>query len=64
MWARSTPFPAPCPSIFGPSGLSFAQQIDELVDIAIRAQKDKNENSFAYDTNLLRKFKGGGKLVK
>ena len=50
--------------LWEPSGLSFAQQIDELVDIAIRAQKDKNENSFAYDTNLLQKFKGGGKLVK
>jgi len=46
--------------LWEPLGVSFSQLIDRLVDIAFRAQKDKEMNCFAFDSAILNK-PGAGK---
>lgn len=41
--------------LWEPMGISFRQLIDRLVDIAFKAQRDKDMNCFAFDSAILNK---------
>ena len=47
--------------LWEPTGLSFAQLIDEMVKYALRAHADKNRNVFSYDSAILRTVGRGAK---
>ena len=49
--------------LWEPTGLPYPRLIDELVDIALRARRDKKRNSYAYDSSILDKVRRG-KSVK
>ena len=34
-------------------GMSFTQLVDELIQLALKKQRDKEKLSFSFDTNLL-----------
>lgn len=46
--------------LWEPCGISFKQLIDRLIDIAIKRHKERNENMYTYDTELLHKASMGG----
>lgn len=46
--------------LWEPCGLKYPQLIDELVDIALRAAREKKQNSYAYDSAILQKVRSGG----
>ena len=59
--------------LWEPLGISYARLIDELIDIAFRANKDKKRNNFAFDSEIILGFAkssqkagkfGGGKFGK
>lgn len=54
--------------LWEPTGLKYTQLIDKLVDYAFKAQKDKDSNNYAYDSEILSKVSltgsKGGKLGK
>ncbi len=42
--------------LWEPLGLNYGQLIDELIDIAFKAQKDKKNNNFAFDSEIIAGF--------
>ncbi len=59
--------------LWEPKGKSYSALIDELIDIAFRANKDRKQNNFAFDSEIISGFArnsqkagkfGGGKLGK
>ena len=42
-------------------GMSYREAIDEMVKFAMAAHKDKNRNSYAFESNILKNVKLGGK---
>ncbi|MEA4854578.1 MAG: D-alanine--D-alanine ligase family protein [Christensenella sp.] len=46
--------------LYEPMGISFRQLIDECVTFAEAQMRDKNQNSYAFDSNILDKMKQGG----
>ena len=46
--------------LWEPMGISYSALIDTLVEKAMLAHQEKNKNSFAFDSNLLGKFKKSG----
>lgn len=45
-------------------GYSFQELITKMIDIAIRAQKDKESNIYTYDSNLFKRTQFGAKIRK
>ena len=45
-------------------GISFRQLVDELVKYAHEALVQKNESTFAYDSEILTKMMNGTKTIK
>ena len=45
-------------------GLSFSALLDELITLALQRMRREHTMIFSYDTNILRDYKGGGKLIK
>ena len=45
-------------------GVGYAALIDRMVDCAMKAQNEKNENSFAYRSEILKNVQLGGKAGK
>lgn len=45
-------------------GYPFIKLIDELINIALRAHKEKQENLYLYEVNLLNKIEYGSKISK
>ena len=45
------------------TGKSFEQELDEIIDIAIKRQRDKDKLTFSYDKNILA-MQGGTKGQK
>ena len=43
------------------TGLGFTEMLDELVDLALKRQRNKESLTFSYDTNILAGFAGGMK---
>ena len=39
--------------LWEPSGVSYTELLDELIDIALKRNREKQKLSFSYDTNLL-----------
>lgn len=39
--------------LWEPSGISYSKMLDELIDIALKRDREKKALSFSYDTNLL-----------
>ena len=39
--------------LWEPSGVPYGNLLDELIDIAIKRDREKKKLSFSYDTNLL-----------
>ncbi len=59
--------------LWEPLGINYVRLIDELIDIAFRANKDKKRNNFAFDSEIILGFAkssqkagkfGGGKFGK
>jgi len=49
--------------LWEPMGLSFPKLLERLIDIAEKAEKDEEENSYAYESVILQNF-GGAKGAK
>ena len=47
--------------LWEPTGLSYAALIDEMVRCALEAQEDKNNNNFAFTSDILKNISLGGK---
>ncbi len=47
--------------LWEPAGVPYAKLIDTIVEKALEAHREKNRNSYAFDSNLLGMFKKGGK---
>ena len=45
-------------------GLSFSALLDELIALALQRMRREHTMIFSYDTNILKDYKGGGKLIK
>ncbi|TFZ41203.1 D-alanine--D-alanine ligase [Soehngenia longivitae] len=45
-------------------GYSFKELISKMIDIAIKAQKDKEANMYTYDSNLFKRTQFGAKIKK
>lgn len=45
-------------------GLSFPALLDELISLALQRVRREQKMIFSYDTNILRDYKGKGKLMK
>ena len=45
-------------------GLSFPALLDELISLALQRVRREQKMIFSYDTNILRDYKGRGKLMK
>jgi D-alanine-D-alanine ligase len=45
-------------------GYSFKELISKMIDIAIKAQKDKEVNMYTYDSNLFKRTQFGAKIKK
>ena len=45
-------------------GLSFSAMLDELIALALQRMRREHTMIFSYDTNILRDYKGGGKIIK
>ena len=45
-------------------GLSFPALLDELISLALQRVRREQKMIFSYDTNILRDYKGIGKLMK
>lgn len=45
-------------------GYSFQELITKMIDIAVRAQKDKESNIYTYDSNLFKRTQFGAKIRK
>ena len=43
------------------SGLTYAALIDEMVRCAMKAHQEKNENNYAFASDILKNVKLGGK---
>ena len=50
--------------LWAESGLPYGALIDEMVDCALRAQKEKDRNSFAFTSDILSGVQLGGKTGK
>lgn len=50
--------------LFEPMGISFRQLVDQLVEYAHEALVQKNESTFAYDSEILTKMMNGTKTMK
>ena len=50
--------------LFEPMGISFRQLVDELVKYAHEALVQKNESTFADDSEILTKMMNGTKSIK
>lgn len=50
--------------LFEPMGISFRQLVDQLVEYAHEALVQKNESTFAYDSEILTKMMNGTKSIK
>ena len=50
--------------LWEPMGVSFTQLIDRIIDQAIRAHKEKNANSYAFESPILQQVAGGAKGAK
>lgn len=50
--------------LFEPMGISFRQLVDQLVEYAHEALVQKNESTFAYDSEILTKMMNGTKTIK
>jgi len=59
--------------LWEPMGINYTRLIDELIDIAFKANKDKKQNNFAFDSEIIAGFArnsqkagkfGGGKFGK
>lgn len=46
--------------LWEPCGISFRELLDKLIELALKSHKDKNENIYTYDTELLFKISSGG----
>ena len=46
--------------LWEPAGLPMRKLIDIIVEKALAAHREKNKNNYAFDSNLLGKFKRGG----
>lgn len=50
--------------LWEPMGITFKDLISELIDIAIVAHKEKNENMYSYDVDLFKRIEFGGSKAK
>ncbi len=50
--------------LWEPMGISFKDLISELIDIALAAHKEKNENMYSYDVDLFKRIEYGGSKLK
>ncbi|MGF7056665.1 D-alanine--D-alanine ligase family protein [Brassicibacter mesophilus] len=50
--------------LWEPMGISFKELITEMLEIAIEAHKEKNENMYSYDVDLFKRIEFGGKAKK
>ena len=46
--------------LWEPAGVPYPKLIDIVVEKALEAHREKNKNNYAFDSNLLGKFKKGG----
>jgi D-alanine-D-alanine ligase len=46
--------------LWEPAGIPYPKLIDIIIEKAYEAHKEKNKNTYAYDSSLLKKFKKGG----
>ncbi len=49
--------------LFEPMGISFRQLVDQLVEYAHEAMVQKNESTFAYDSEIITKMMNGAKIT-
>jgi D-alanine-D-alanine ligase len=47
--------------LWEPCGLPYAQLIDEMVECALRAHREKNDSNFAFSSDILKNLALGGK---
>lgn len=50
--------------LWEPKGVAFSKLLDDLINYAFMQVKEKHENSFAYDSQILNKVRISGKLSK
>lgn len=50
--------------LWEPKGLSFTQLVDKMVEYALRAHTDKNQNTFTFDSSILQNIGRGAKGAK
>lgn len=50
--------------LFEPAGIPFRELIDRMIGFAERQMQDKKDNSFAYDSAVLKKAGAGVKMIK
>lgn len=50
--------------LWEPMGISFKDLVGELIDIAIAAYEEKNENMYSYDVDLFKRIEFGGSKAK
>lgn len=44
--------------------MKYPELIDTLIDIAIKVHKEKNENTYSYNSSIIKNVSGGGKSKK
>lgn len=50
--------------LWEPMGINFKDLTTELIEIALAAHKEKNENMYSYDVDLFKRIEYGGSKVK
>ncbi|WP_352418962.1 D-alanine--D-alanine ligase family protein [Proteiniborus sp.] len=50
--------------LWEPMGINFKDLVSELIDIALAAHKEKNENMYSYDVDLFKRIEFGGSKAK
>ncbi|KNF10113.1 D-alanine--D-alanine ligase A [Gottschalkia purinilytica] len=50
--------------LWEPMGISFTKLIDELIEIATKVHKEKNQNMYSYDVDLFSRVQFGGSKAK
>jgi len=50
--------------LWEPMGITFKELINQLLDIAVEAHKEKSKNMYSYDVDLFNKIEFGGKSKK
>lgn len=48
--------------LWEPSGISFSDLLDRLIDQALASHRDKSRNIYSYDTDLIEQFGAGAKV--